>query len=202
VPLGQNPPSHHSLTLPLGSATAGPAEVVAYLTNADNTPSPQASALFAIVVEGTNGYNAWRDTPGRFTLEERADDAVSGPAADPDQDGHPNQTEFAFGGNPHQNSAEIAPVLETTGETVVLRFRQLQGGSGHRAYNYTANGVRYSVQSTTNLNGPWLEGGSEAFEVLSIQSNGDGTDTVRVAPRQELTAGQPAFFMRVKVQLL
>jgi hypothetical protein len=202
IPLGANPPVQHSLTLPLGAAVAGPAEVVAYLTNAENSPAPQASASFTIVVEGTNGYATWCNTPGYFTVEERADGAVSGPLADPDGDRFPNQVEFAFGGHPRESSTVLAPVLDSTGGTLVLRFRQLQGGSGHRAFNYTANGVRYTVQYSASLDGPWHEGGSEVFEVLGVKDNGDGTATVDVTPTKAVTTGRNKVFMRLKIHLL
>jgi hypothetical protein len=202
IPLGSNPQTYHSLHLPLGAAAAGPAEVVAYVTSVTGETSPLANALFTIVADGTNGYAAWRANSGYFTVDEQAEGGVSGPLANPEQDAFPNQVEFAFGGNPRQDSAGLAPVLDSSGHQTVLRFRQLQGGSGHRAFNYTASGVRYTVQYAHTLTGPWTEGGSEVFVVLGVSDNGDGTDTVEVAPAAKVTAGQPKVFMRVAVHLL
>lgn len=198
-----SPLPNYSMVLPLDQAAPGPVEVVAYLRMVTGeTSPPYLSAPVLVVLEGTNGYADWRAGGGRFTPEEQADEAISGPNADPDADGVPNKAELAFGGDPREPGRDILPVIEDTGDTLVLRFRQLVGGSGHRAYNYTADGVRYTVQYAYNPGGGWFEGGNEAFVVLSVEDNGDGTETVSVAPAPAVSAGREAVFLRLKVTLL
>lgn len=193
----------YSMVLPLDQAAPGPVEVVAYLRMVTGETSPHyLSAPVLVVLEGTNGYADWRAGGDRFTPEEQVDETISGPEADPDLDGVPNKAELAFGGDPREPSRDVLPVIEDDGGDLVLRFRQLVGGSGHRAYNYTANGVRYTVQYAYSLGGDWFEGGNEAFVVLSVEDNGDGTETVAVVPAPAVSAGREAVFLRLKVTLL
>ena len=204
-PLGSSlpPVSSYSFELPIETVDPGPVEVVAYLRMVSGETSPLAvSAPVLVVVAGTNGYAVWRADENRFTEEEQADASISGPLADPDGDGVPNQLEMAFGGDPWSPDRGILPVIEQEGGLPVLRFRQLDGGSGHRAYNYTADGVRYTVQYAFDPSGEWLEGGGEAFEILSVEGNGDGTSSVRVSPAPAAAQGRQTLFLRLKVTLL
>ncbi|MCU0797083.1 MAG: hypothetical protein MUF31_14250 [Akkermansiaceae bacterium] len=56
---------------------------------------------------GSNSYEAWQ--LAHFTSTERAAPLISGPEADPDSDGLANLLEFAMGGNPWSQDADILP---------------------------------------------------------------------------------------------
>jgi len=194
--------SSHSFTLPIDGAAPGPAKVIAYIQSDTGETGPHAMATFTVVVEGTNGYETWKASGSYFTVAERADPAVSGMKADPDNDGITNDLEFAFGSHPRQRDLVKLPQSTQENGRLVFHFRQKQGGAGHRAYNYTADGVRYSVQFSYGLDGDWSEGGNEAFEILNVTSNGDGTDTVSVSPTTKVTEGRHQVFLRLAIKLL
>jgi surface-anchored protein len=74
-------------------------------------------------------YNAWRDT--EFTPQQAADPLVSGPEADPDNDGFANVEEFAFGGDPLvPDAALLTPRLERVSNSWILTVRQRTNASG------------------------------------------------------------------------
>lgn len=77
----------------------------------------------------TVSYTAWRGI--EFNPAQAADPLVSGPAADPDNDGFTNLEEFAFGGDPLMPDAGlIAPRLESIGNSRILTVRQRTNASG------------------------------------------------------------------------
>jgi hypothetical protein len=202
IPLGINPQPHHSLHLALGGAATGSTEAVAYVTSVTGEASPLANAFFSIVADGTNGYETWRTGGGRFSEGELSDPLISGMQADPDKDGITNVMEFASGSNPRQRDGDIMPRSYREDGRLVFQFRQIRGGEGHRTHNYTASGVRYAVQYSYKLTGDWATGGHEAFEILGITDNGDGSDTIRVTPTAAITSGRDALFLRLMVNLL
>jgi hypothetical protein len=74
-------------------------------------------------------YNAWRDT--EFNPQQAADPLVSGPEADPDNDGFANAEEFAFGGDPLVPDASLlTPRLERVSSSWILTIRQRTNASG------------------------------------------------------------------------
>lgn len=154
------------------------------------------------VSDGTNSYNAWRSTPGYFSAAELTDPLISGLDADPDADGIPNLIEFALRTNPRITSTSALPQPGMSNGRLTLTFRQVAGGSGYRAFEYITGGLRYTVQWSTNLDGTWQTGGSEVFDVISVTTNGDGTDTVVISPVSNVTANHPKFFLRLKLDLL
>jgi hypothetical protein len=90
-----------------------------------------------------NTFQEWRER--HFTALEMADDAISGPNADPDQDGVPNVLEYAFGLDPRV--ADQLPLLAPVVNGNALSF----------VYNRPrdASDLAYEVLAATELNGPW-----------------------------------------------
>jgi surface-anchored protein len=77
----------------------------------------------------TVSYTAWRDT--EFSTQQAADPMVSGPEADPDNDGFANLEEFAFGGDPLVPDASLlTPRLERAVNSWILTVRQRTNASG------------------------------------------------------------------------
>jgi hypothetical protein len=80
-------------------------------------------AVFAVPVDPPAGLEAWR-------LENFADMGIGSPlagdCADCDGDGIPNLAEYAFGLDPHQNSAGKMPLPERVGNRFELRFSRGQ----------------------------------------------------------------------------
>lgn len=96
--------------------------------------SNATSGTNTIAISGTGTpaagtYNAWRN--GEFSPQQAANPLVSGPEADPDNDGFANVEEFAFGGDPLVPDASlIEPRLEQAGGSWILTVRQRTNASG------------------------------------------------------------------------
>lgn len=117
-----------TLTLPVGS----PLKI-----------GPDSSVTVHINDDDAGTYGAWRIAS--FTAGEAADDAVSGPLANPDSDELTNVFEFAFDGLP--KSAASAP-LPVAG---LLEF----GGLSYKTLTFRRpkiiKGINYTVQRSTDL---------------------------------------------------
>ncbi len=134
------------------------------------------AAIFA-----PTGYGAWRD---RFfehanTLLGQAadnlDDAISGPDADPDNDGWKNSAEFAFGGNPYvPDAATMTPVpglVTLDGLTyATLTFRRWAGSDETMDAPYSIEG---SADART-----WSPADTAEMSAV-LQPNGTRLVTVR-----------------------
>ena len=98
------------------------------------------------------GYAVWASS--YFSEAELADEAVSGPNADPDQDGQVNLLEFAFAGDPKEAGGVSIQVAleEEDAATFVLLL------SFNRR---VANGLDYVLESSSNLS-DWSTVGFEA----------------------------------------
>jgi hypothetical protein len=199
--LGENPSMEQLLMLPLTSAPLGAAEVVSYLVTASGESGPQHTKGFTVVVDGTNGYAAWTETPGFFSLEELLDPLVSGKDADPDKDGMSNEIECALRSHPRQSSTGALPRMELDGTNLLFTFRQVENGVGDRASNYTVDGMRYTVEWSYDLAGAWHSAVPGSFQVTGVSSNGDGTDTVEVTASDAVTAGHDKVFLRLRVTM-
>lgn len=199
--LGENPPMEHLLMLPLTSAPLGGAEVVSYLVTASGERGPQRTKGFTVVVDGTNGYAAWTETPGFFSPDDLLDPLVSGKDADPDHDGIPNEIECALRTHPRQSSTGALPHMERDGSRLLFTFRQVENGVGDRASNYTVDGMRYTVEWSYDLAGAWQSAVPGSFQVTGLSSNGDGTDTVEVAASDAIIQGKEKVFLRLRVVL-
>ena len=93
----------------------------------------------ATLTVNQTGYSAWRAL--KFTTLEAADQAVSGPTADPDTDGLMNLVEYAFDSNPKSATTANLPIVTVT--------------STEWIFTYTRPADRpdltYAVQFTTNF---------------------------------------------------
>jgi hypothetical protein len=120
-------------------------------------------------------YTAWKAS--RFSDEEIGDPAISGPPADPDGDGLPNETEYVFGSEPLQ--AEPAPFLgiSVNGNEVELAFTARKAaGPG-----YESRVRHYTIETAADLTaGPWtplaeaadITGNDQLVTVVLPQSTG------------------------------
>ena len=75
--------------------------------------------------------------------------------ADPDSDGFVNLVEYAMGGAP--DARQNSPLYTVTGSgssgqpEITVRYRQLMDGTGTPGADYTAGGIRYTVEASTDL---------------------------------------------------
>ncbi|MCC5807862.1 MAG: hypothetical protein JJU00_16165 [Opitutales bacterium] len=111
---------------------------------------------------------------------------------DPDRDGVPNRLERAFGGNPHEPSRAVLPVVDTVegdGETyLTLTYRQRMGGSGMIGADYTADGLTYTVVQSADPGG---EGWSAASVViLDVADDTPMAGIATVTVRLEVPVGE------------
>ncbi len=127
-------------------------------------------------------------------------DVDLGFSGDTNRDGVANGTAFAFGADSEEAVASRLPVPFPDGADLVMTFRQREGGAGTPGLGYTVDGVRYMIEYSTNLIGPWIEATAIAAPVGSPVPNGDGTATATV--RLLRPSGSPAVFARLRVRLL
>ena len=136
-------------------------------------------------------FDSWRST--YFTPLELSDTNISGDLADPDGDGLSNLLEFGLSLNPRS----------ATGGSGALPASMVQdvGGTNYLTLSFKrrtpALDLSYSVQTNAGtLAAPdWL---SNAVQVGSATSNGDGTETVTFRDVQP-ASGNTRRFMRVQV---
>ena len=132
-------------------------------------------------------YTLWSSTA--FTSSTLS--AEQDPSDDPDGDGIENQLEQAFGGDPEIIDLSILPISETI-EDVDQSYLQIS----YRKPDFE-NGLNYTVETVTDLNGIWSSSTSEV-ELISITSETGGYDRYtyrRVAP---ISSHEKAF-LRVSV---
>jgi pimeloyl-ACP methyl ester carboxylesterase len=137
---------------------------------------------FTASVPPESSYETWREEmfgPGNPLL--------SGPLDDADHDGLLNLAEFAMKLDP--KAAD--PVGSRPGATIVgespggnrsfdFKFRRRKGGSA-AGNGYTADGVTYTIQTSTDLTDPGWSDDPAKFEVIGAPiDNGDGTETLTV----------------------
>ncbi len=120
----------------------------------------------------------------RFDAAERADPAVSGPQADPDQDGLGNLMEYALGSDPKMSSLDALPTVSSN--------------STHWLFTYTRSADRpdlqYTVEYSTDLT-LWVE--VFAGDLTQIE----GTTTTRtMQARQPISTANIYFRLKVSTQ--
>lgn len=130
----------------------------------------------------------------------------SGDAADTfdfDNDGYSNLLERAFGTSPvdagsfnHPKIAELAQGAQTYAQ---ISYRRIAGGTGTTGINYTANGIRYRVETTPSLSADWTFGATRVEAMGDPLANGDGTETVTVRSLEPVPSNGFGF-MRVMVE--
>jgi hypothetical protein len=133
---------------------------------------------------------------------------LNGVQDDPDGDGVPNLMEYAFKLNPGQAGRiglpQIALVMDSgTGkEHLTISYRQRRGGSGTTGVDYAAEGVRYVVETTTNLMSETWNSGSSVVEAVGTPiDNGDGTETVSVRLKSSTDQLGNKAFIRIRLVL-
>ena len=95
-------------------------------------------------------FLTWKNA--RFTAAELADDNISGPAADPDEDDTANEHEYIFGTDPKTGELPLLPVITVSGPSATLTFTARQAtGPG-----YAGRTRLYTIETTPDLTtGPW-----------------------------------------------
>jgi len=131
-------------------------------------------------------YTLWSSTA--FTTTPLAD---QDPTDDPDKDGINNLLEQAFGGDPETNYLGILPISETV-EDVGLSYLQIS----YRRPSFE-NGLTYTVETVTDLNGTWSSQSSEV-ELISIATEVDGFDRYTFRRVDPISEHEKAF-LRVSI---
>ena len=139
------------------------------------------------VVRVASAFATWQ--AANFTPLELDNSAISGDTADPDADGLQNLLEFAFG---------LAPKTAVRTGTPTSAVQNISG-SDYLTITYRrrmhALDLAYAVQTNGDLTGPWT---SNAVQVGSATSNGDGTETVTYRDATAIT-GKAKRFLRIHV---
>jgi hypothetical protein len=133
-----------------------------------------------------------------FSIEQQGDPLVSGPLATPFGDGVPNLIRAAL--NLGSGSADASlPQASAEDGHLVLRYRQLAGGTGTRGIDYTAGGLLYIVDVGTQLDPDAWQSGASVVEPVGLpQTVDDETELVAVRLKTPL-AELPRAFMRLRV---
>ncbi len=132
------------------SVTAGASRVLAWRYEKDVFTSENRDAAWVdrvvYVPDGTAaGYSTWAAQV--FTPAQQADEAVSGPGANPDQDPYDNLTEYALDMDALADTATNAPIMLVTGDTFVYRYR----------HDSSKTTLTYSLERARMLHPPsWL----------------------------------------------
>jgi hypothetical protein len=101
----------------------------------------------------------------------------TGPAADnadPDKDGVTNLLEFAFGLNPLQNSAHLAPAWRRHGNNLTISFAQPAGVTG------IIYGAEWSATMAPGTWQPLADTGSAPRHTFTLPMSGGGSKFVRL----------------------
>jgi hypothetical protein len=133
----------------------------------------------------TGGYADWAAL--NFTPAELADPLVSGPEADPDEDGLNNLAECYFHGNPSTPDPSPGVIGEHNG-LLSLTFTRRTGASAHTDLQL------YSSTDLVTWNADTLA------EIATIVDNGDGSETVTLAS-SEVPSTRERLFLRIQLSL-
>jgi hypothetical protein len=132
-------------------------------------------------------YTLWSSTA--FTASTPIDQRNA--TDDPDGDGIQNLHEQAFGGDPEANNINILPVSEIL-DVSSQSYLQIS----YRKPDFD-NGLTYTVETVTDLNGTWSSQSSEV-ELISIASESGGFDRYTYRLVDPISAADKAF-LRVEI---
>jgi hypothetical protein len=172
--------------LVLRSETSNPDPALAASWKAgakDNgTPGTDEAGQGGGGVEPGTGFSDW--LADNFSAAERADAAISGPAADVDGDGLQTLTEYLLGGEPKVSDPGKLPTVSREDDVLTVRYARVQG----------LTDVTAQVETSFDLE-VWMSDGGQVNEV-SVVDNGDGTETVTI---QDTNADARARYARLRV---
>jgi subtilisin family serine protease len=143
---------------------------------ASNATAPIALQVFTL--EAANRYRIWRDT--RFTSDELADPALSGPDGSVAPDGVKNLLRFALGYGPRDPLPPVVFTLERTNDAAVFTYRRPA----------TNPGVIYAVERSADLT-TWTTDGIVSEPIAT-------TDGIQTWEARTPDPG-PRIFMRLRV---
>lgn len=108
-----------------------------------STGSQQVNVAVNGTVTAANPYDSWASGYG-LAASETSGPTAGAPAADPDNDGFNNQSEYAFGTNPTQGNAALLSVSTSDGNMIVTWLQRTDAAPG-----------AYKVKTTTSLSTPF-----------------------------------------------
>ena len=130
-------------------------------TDAAGNVGTPATRTVTVVDTTADPYDTWASSFGLNPA------TVGAPTADPDGDGIQNLLEQAFGGDPNANNINILPVseiLDVSNQSYLqISYRKPE----------LDNGLTYTVETVTDLNGTWSSQSSE-FELVSTVPDSGG----------------------------
>ncbi len=169
------------------SATAGSLPGIYAITVGPGTLA--ASNYTFVFYNNTLTVTPWTLADWRweqFSDIQLSNGAISGPSADPDGDGLPNQLEYAFGESPTQATVNAAPVLSIQSGALALTYTRRND----------VTDLTYTVEVSSDLN-TWVTGETYTHEIAVTPLDGL-RDRVTVADKTSLAPGVRRF-MRVRV---
>ncbi len=151
-----------------------------------------AKHITAHFIPALSGFDLW--LLNTFTEAERANPAIGGPLANPDDDALVNLQEYLHGTNP-KTEKQFAPVTQkavslTGNHYAVLGYRR----------GKAATDVTQTIERSTDLQ-TWAGtdgGGASWVQLYNLQDHGDGTETIEWRTTAPLAPGAPVF-LRLKL---
>lgn len=173
----------------VGASFTTPAltDTTSYWVRVTNAASSADSNTAVVTVSATvpDPFTAWQND--HFTPAQLANPAISGPAADPDGDGIPNDHEYIFGSLPFAADSPFKPAVTSNGGKIGFSFTARRAtGAG-----YEGRTRHYAVESSPDTAGvPW-ETATGFADIIADDQTVAFTQTIEV----------PRKFFRLKVWL-
>ncbi|CAM3029234.1 hypothetical protein FPL22_14385 [Rariglobus hedericola] len=172
---------------PIADSLAQGDRTVTLLVSNDYSLSAGTPAHADITIQD-KPYDHWRFS--RFSTEELTNDAISGPAADPDSDGQPNLLEYALNAEPKSADAvQHTPVVTLADNHLTLTYQRPTA----------IPDVTYIVEWSGDLQ-TWSSGPT-VTATYTTSENGDGTTTVTERSLNPQSS-MPRQFLRLRVTRL